>query len=278
MRAIWLSLLCLAAIRPLNAIEACTENVTVHIRVDSGHPWRPPFGLDRVGRPLTAVVEIFSEQMPVREYSLAGYLEGKEVGRYGLVLSQEKAVWTGQVTFKAYPTELAVFAKCRFQGEPEEIVRQSVQPPSFEADATAEADDSPNPVDLGTILVPADWLLISGAQKGSVEVAAIVRDRDMAGAQAATWFESAPQGKVATLIPLVRNQKAKVKFRLPAPPASAEHDVLHVTITGPSGNELWQKRIQAMIVHNMPHWPEFGATATKLRYDAPISLRDVNTG
>jgi hypothetical protein len=27
------------------------------IRLESGHPWRPPFGLDRVGQPFTAVIE-----------------------------------------------------------------------------------------------------------------------------------------------------------------------------------------------------------------------------
>src|SRR5262249_47240982 len=27
------------------------------VRLDRGHPWRPPFGLERVGRPITAVVE-----------------------------------------------------------------------------------------------------------------------------------------------------------------------------------------------------------------------------
>jgi hypothetical protein len=33
-----------------------------------------------------------------------------------------------------------------------------------------------------------------------------------------------------------------------------------------------------MRVLQPPHWPEFGATATKLRYDAPISVRDPQTG
>ena len=33
-----------------------------------------------------------------------------------------------------------------------------------------------------------------------------------------------------------------------------------------------------MIVTKPPKWPEFGATLTKLRYDAPISVRDPKTG
>ena len=33
-----------------------------------------------------------------------------------------------------------------------------------------------------------------------------------------------------------------------------------------------------MLVHTPPRWPAFGATSTKLRYDAPISVRDPKTG
>ena len=27
------------------------------VRLDRGHPWRPPFGLDRVGQPIAVVIE-----------------------------------------------------------------------------------------------------------------------------------------------------------------------------------------------------------------------------
>jgi hypothetical protein len=39
------------------------------------------------------------------------------------------------------------------------------------------------------------------------------------------------------------------------------------------GKELWHKQIPTMLVHSPPQWPRFGATETKLRYDAPISVR-----
>ena len=278
LRFMSLALLLLAATTSSKAIEPCSENITASIRVDAGHPWRPPFGLERVGQPLTAVAEIHTEKMPIREYSLVGYLEGKEVGRYGLALSSGKSVWTGQASFATPPTELVLFAQCRFQGEPVEVARQLVQPQAFQADAIARPDELMNPVDLGAILVPADWLLLRGDQSGSVEVAAISRDRDLPGAQVLTWFESAARARVSASIPQAKNHKAQVKLRLPATPASVEHDVLHVVITDAEGKEIWQKQIQAMIVRNPPHWPEFGATATKLRYDSPISVRNFNTG
>ena len=41
---------------------------------------------------------------------------------------------------------------------------------------------------------------------------------------------------------------------------------------------MWHKQIQTMIVTKPPKWPEFGATETKLRFDAPISVRDPRTG
>ncbi len=273
-----LALLFSTAVIPSRAAESCGENPPARIRVDAGHPWRPPFGLERVGKRLAVVAEITSENLPVREYSLVGFLEGKEIGRYALALSPGESIWTGEASFEVYPDQVALSAKCRFQGEPEEVARQAVEPPAFEAEAIARPDQVINPVDLGAILVPADWLLLAATQKGRVEVAALSRSRDLAGAQVRVWFGSTPQGKLSSSIELLKNKKGQVKLALPALPASAEHDVLHVEIIDAGGRELWTKKIETMIVRNPPRWPEFGATATKLRYDAPISLRDVHTG
>ena len=261
-----------------HAAEPCGENPPARIRVDAGHPWRPPFGLERVGKRLTVTAEITSSDRLTREYSLVGYLDRREIGRYALALSQEKSVWTGDASFDPYPDQIVLEGKCRFAGEPEVVARQTFEPPAFEAAAIARADEVINPVDLGAILVPADWLLLNATQKGSVEVAAISRAHDLAGAQIRAWFTSNPQSKVSFALELHRNKKARAKLALPTLPASGEHDGLHVEITDGSGRELWSHKIETMIVRNPPRWPQFGATATKLRYDAPISLRDVNTG
>ena len=82
--------------------------------------------------------------------------------------SRSEAPYTGRATFAIFPDELALFAKCRFQGEPTEIERYRVPPALFEADAIAQPESRINPVDLGTVLVPNDWLLLGGRQKGSV--------------------------------------------------------------------------------------------------------------
>ena len=68
------------------------------IRIDRGHLWRPPFGLERVGQPLTAIVEIFSDRPASTEYSLAGYLNGEVVGRHVLVPAGN-APHTNRVSF-----------------------------------------------------------------------------------------------------------------------------------------------------------------------------------
>ena len=50
------------------------------VRLDSGHPWRPPFGLDRVGRPIAVVVES-SEKPESASFTLTALWKGKEIQR-----------------------------------------------------------------------------------------------------------------------------------------------------------------------------------------------------
>src|SRR5713226_7231194 len=108
-----------AAVSLLPAQDECNEDVVARVRVDPGHPWRPPFGLDRVGQPMTALVEVTSEKRLVREYSLVGYLRGKEVGRYALTeinhQRKDPSSYFERVKFDTYPDELPLFAQCRFQ-------------------------------------------------------------------------------------------------------------------------------------------------------------------
>lgn len=271
----------LTAVSPIAAQDDCSENVEARVHVDPGHPWRPPFGLDRVGQPLTALVEVTSEKGLAREYSLVGYLRGKEVGRYALTeINHQRRDRTGyfeRVTFDAYPDELALFAQCRFQGKLVELTREKIQPPMFEADAVAQPEQLMNPVDLGMVLFPADWLLLAAGQKAFVDVAAISRDRDLPGARVTAWFESLPGEKITEAIRLGMERRSQVSLRLPSA-SSTERDVLHVAISDADGKELWQKKIQTSRVNKLPYWPEFGAMYTKLRFDAPISVRDFKSG
>jgi hypothetical protein len=254
-----------------NAAEAGTADSGARIRIERGHPWRPPFGLDRVGQPLTAVVEISAAQQPSAEYSVVGYLRGKETARATLTLSGQ-APATGRVSFDPWPTELVLAVKPA-QGAAVELVRQTVEPVPFEAEAVARPDRIIHPVDLGAILVPSDWLILADGQQGSIDVAAICRSGDVPDARVAAWFESAPAEKTAVEAALVQDRRFQARLPLPPTPVNLDRDVLHVSIEPGNGARLWHKAISTMLVHRRPQWPEFGAAETKLRYDAPISVR-----
>jgi hypothetical protein len=131
---------------------------------DPGHPWRPPFGVDRVG--LTPVIVQFaSDTRPAPEHWLAAYREGKEVDRQSLDVSGNSP-FTARVTFATSPApeELVLLAKDK-DGKAIERARWKVERQALEVDAEAAADPVINPVDLGTILPPADWLVLGPEQQ-----------------------------------------------------------------------------------------------------------------
>ena len=137
--------------------DECREQVTGQIRLEPHHPWRPPFDLERLGQSFVAVVELQSEERPLREYWLVSYLQGQELERKIVALAGifAKPPFIGKASFTQPFDELALFAKCKFEGTPIEIVRQRVQLPEFEAEVVARPERLINPVDLGTILPSA---------------------------------------------------------------------------------------------------------------------------
>lgn len=154
--------------------------------VESGHPWHPPFGVDRVGRSSDVIVTIQSRELPAGEFLLVDYLHGKEVSRQTIHLINKTPftgfmpwdnkgtdqfaicfvgsqaftdriamAFTGRSTMTENTDQLALF----FVGSernPIELARQVVKLPPVEAEAIAMPDKVINPVDLGAILVPAD--------------------------------------------------------------------------------------------------------------------------
>jgi hypothetical protein len=130
-----------------------------------------------------------------------------------------------------------------------------------------------NPVDLGTILVPAGWFLIGPGQTAEVEVAAISRRAGEKNVRLRVWFASEKDKAISASIALPLNERVGQRIRLPPIPTNREHDDVHVAIERSDGDSLWEKIIPAMIVRTPPQWPRFGATSSKLRYDAPISVR-----
>jgi hypothetical protein len=247
---------------------------TVKLTVEPGHPWTPPFGLERVGRPLDAVIEVPAGAKPTGEYVIAGYRSGQEVCRQAVKLSTSSAPTPrfGRVTLENGPSEVALLVKADAQAQPVEIARAQVKPPAFEADAVARPDAVIHPVDLGTIFVPADWLLLAGGQKAEVEIAALNRGGAVSGAIASAWYESAPDQRAKTDLALSPGRKTQAKLPIGAASPTRKQDVLHVAIADGTGQERWRKSIRVMLVPDAPRWPSFGAAATKLRYDPPIPV------
>ena len=145
------------------------------VSLDRGHPWRPPFGLDRVGSPPAVVVH--SPDRPSGAALILGVFKGgKEIGRQ-TVRFPEKPPYSARVSIPGDADEVVLLdASCEALASSWPAPRSSS--PALEADAVARPDSIVNPVDLGTILVPSGWLLLGPGQSAMLDVAAISRDRD----------------------------------------------------------------------------------------------------
>ncbi|MGD0896748.1 MAG: hypothetical protein ABR915_02860 [Thermoguttaceae bacterium] len=243
------------------------------MQIVPGHPWRPPFGLDRVGQPPDVIVTFAGSKKPAGEFVLVGYRQGTEVCRQAVSPTGKKAPYVARISLDAGPAEVVLLVKSSPGGEPKELARQTVTLPPFEADAVARPETVIHPVDLGTILVPHEWLLLAGGQTATVEVAALNRGADVPGARAIAWYESVPGEKAMVPMPLKPGEKAQVTLVVGAGARAEKKDALHVTIADAQGKVLWQKVICVMRVPAPPPVPRFGAISTKLRYDVPIPAR-----
>ena len=236
---------------------------------DPGHPWRPPFGVERVG--LTPVIVQFaSDTHPAPEHWLAAYHEGKELERKALDVVGNSP-FTARVTFATSPApeELVLLAKNK-EGKTAEQARWKVERPAFEADAEAVADPVVNPVDLGAILPPADWLVLGPEQQARVTVAAFSAKETISGAEVLAWFASDTAKTTKAAIELPKGVRTELRLTLPSPATAGDHDTLHVALRDAKGRELWRKTIRTMLMRGSPKLPAFGAVETKLRYDYPV--------
>ena len=236
---------------------------------DPGHPWRPPFGVERVG--LTPVIVQFAcNTHPAPEHWLAAFREGKEMERKALDVGGSSP-FTARVTFDTSPApeELALLVKNK-DGKTVEQARWMVERPALEVEAEAAADPVMNPVDLGAILPPADWLVLGPEQQARVTVAAFSSKDVISGAEVFAWFESAPEKPAKAAIELRKGVRAGLKVALPSPGFSEDRDTLNVAIRDVKGCELWRKTIRTMLMRDPAKLPAFGAVETKLRYDYPL--------
>ena len=262
-------------------LKACGLDISAIVSVDQGHPWRPPFGLERVGAQPVAHVELTATEAPTYEYYLIAYRDGQESERHILSFQRNPSLYPAAAssahTFFAHaslaspPSEVILHAQCDGR---EELVRQSVDWPLIEVDAVARPDRHINPVDLGAILPPHDWLLLVGGQTAIVDVAAYSHVRDLPNTRLRAWFDQAKPVEVS--IPLTRNRRVMAELKLPVT-EEGERTTLHIALSD-GERDLWQEDIQTMVVAKAPRWPSFGAEETKLRYDAPIVTVDSKTG
>jgi hypothetical protein len=254
-----------------------TAQPPVQLRVEEVHPWRPPFGLARVGHSRAVAVES-TLALPPGELTLAARLAGRELARKTVSLADQSPrvarVWfDGLLDFD----ELTLTLKIPGNATPIELARQKISLPLFEADAIAVPEQKINPVDLNVILVPGDWLLLGPEQSGRISVCAIQREEDQKKVTVKAWFESKADKATSVELTLLRAVRTETTLALPKTVA-AERDVLHVSIADAGGGELWQKKTITMRVSHPPGLPRFGGVETKLRYDAAISVRDHTTG
>ena len=247
--------------------EAVTSATS--FQFDPGHPWRPPFGVERVG--LTPVIVQFaSDTRPASAHWLAAYREGREVERKALDVSGNSP-FTARVTFATSPApeELVLLAKDK-DGKAIERARWKVERPAFEADAEATADPVINPIDLGAVLPPADWLVLGPEQQARVTLAAFSSKEEVRGAEVLVWFESSPNRPTKAAAELPKGIRTELKIALPPPAFTKHRDTLHIAIRDTNGRALWHKTITTMLVQDTPKLPTFGAIETKLRYDYPL--------
>ena len=127
-----------------------------------------------------------------------------------------------------------------------------------------------NPVDLGAILPPADWLVLGPEQQARVTVAAFSAKETISGAEVLAWFASDTAKTTKAAIELPKGVRTELRLTLPSPATAGDHDTLHVALRDAKGRELWRKTIRTMLMRGSPKLPAFGAIETKLRYDYPL--------
>ena len=110
------------------------------------------------------IVQFAGETHPAPAHWLAAFRDGKEVERKSLDVAGASP-FTARVSFTASPApdELVLLVKDA-AGKETKRARWRVERPAFEADAEAAAEPVMNPVDLGAVLPPADWLVLSPKQ------------------------------------------------------------------------------------------------------------------
>jgi hypothetical protein len=273
-----LAFACVFAASSLTAAAAgqADKQPSYRITLDPGHPWRAPFGLERIGRPVQVLVEAGKRPEPAN-YFIMAFSKGKQGASYPVRFSTESP-YSARVTLERDADELVLSRDQKPPDKPVDLLRQNIRIPEFEAESIARPDVIVNPVDLGAILVPSGWLLLGPGQSAKLETAAISRTQNWPRARVTARFESSPGAASSAMIPLKPGVRETALLQLPQAPPRRDRDVLSVGLDDGDGRELWHKNIPVMLVRELTRRPSFGVSYEKLRFDAPISVRDPATG
>ena len=243
-------------------------NTDATLQFEPLHTWRPPFGLDRVGRPVDIVVSLDSSNFKTEQFQIVAYRQGKELRRQNLTFTKASPYLTRE-TLPESADEIALL-KRNNKGEWIELARKKPTLPDFECEASARPEKIIHPIDMGVIMVPANRLLLAGGQKAFVDIALISRTRRYGSLEIQAWYASDPGNKQKKKIDLSKNRKLQTTISLPKSSATLKQDVLLVYLKTSHGTEIWKKEIKVMLVPQLPETPDFGVVKTKLRYDIPI--------
>lgn len=247
------------------------------LRLDSGNSWRSPFGLDRVGSP--PVVRVVAEggiDVDARDATIeiVAFRDGLERERHRAQLHPSIVFFdpigddlVGVATLRDVPDEIAVELQGRI------VVRERVTWPRVEVAVRSRSVTRANPVDLGAVLVPDDWLLAEAGHEVSVRIAALSKAEDIADARFHVGFDGEPG--VAIEVPLRAGERDTMETTVVVP--SSDKANLRVSLFE-GESEIWAENIRTMVIRKRPPAPEFGAVWTDLRYDGTIPIRDEETG
>ena len=263
----------------LPLLDAGENNLhSYRIHIDQGHPWRPPFGLKRVGSPMMAWIEQMAPaETPKIELWLSSQVAGRETERKKVEFAKG-ATRSVRIMIGDNVEQVLLLQTSDDQSQATELAEKNIHRKELEADAVAKATVVTNPVDLGVIFPPSNELLLGPGQSAQVDVAVLSRADKKRTVNLAIWFDSNPASKQRRKIVLNPGQRYELSFEKLKGPAKGKRTILNVAIMGEEGGALWQKKIPVILVQQLPSWPRFGATQTILRYDSPISVRDPETG
>ena len=230
------------------AVSQATES-RYKIEREDAHPWRAPFALERVGRPIVVVLTPTIQPEP-GAYALVAYANGTEVNRQTLV--PERFPAASRVVLRGEADELVLWFTQRAGDAPVELARQKIAISPLEAEAIARTDVITNPVDLGTVLVPSGWLLLESGQSATLEAAAIAHGRDWPDARLIARYESSPGEARSMRMPLSSGVRRSLVMKLPRANPARDRDVLSVLLDDGQGRDLWRKSIPVMSRKNGP--------------------------